>query len=333
MNLETTYLGMQLAHPFMPGASPLADDLDHARQLEDAGAPAIVMRSLFEEQIEREVAAVDAHVYRHAEGYAEAQTFFPDPTVFMMGPDRYLEQLRKLRAALAIPVIASLNGTSPGGWLSFAKNIEQAGAHALELNLYAVPTNPDEDAMAVEARAIEVVSAVRAAIRIPLAVKLSPFYSSLPNFARKLENAGANGLVLFNRFYQPDIDPEALDVKRSLHLSDSSELLLRLRWLAVLSGQRNLSLAASGGVHGPLDAIKAVMAGAHAVQMVSALLLHGPERLREIMTGVKAFLEEHEYESLDQMRGNMNLSRCPDPSGYERANYAEILQSWHGRGG
>ncbi|MBK9260762.1 MAG: dihydroorotate dehydrogenase-like protein [Polyangiaceae bacterium] len=333
MNLETTYLGLKLAHPFMPGASPLADDLDHARQLEDAGAPAIVMRSLFEEQIEREVAAVDAHVYRHAEGYAEARTFFPDPTVFMMGPDRYLEQLRKLRASLAIPVIASLNGTSPGGWLSFAKNIEQAGANALELNLYAVPTYPDEDAMSVEARAIEVVSAVRAAIRIPLAVKLSPFYSSLPNFARKLESAGANGLVLFNRFYQPDIDPEALDVKRSLHLSDSSELLLRLRWLAVLSGQRNLSLAASGGVHTPLDAIKAVMAGAHAVQMVSALLLHGPERLREIMTGVKAFLEEHEYESLDQMRGNMNLSRCPDPSGYERANYAEILQSWHGRGG
>ncbi len=331
MNLATTYLGLPLAHPFVPGASPLVDDLDHARRLEDAGAPAVVMRSLFEEQIERDAAAVDAHVERYADGYAEAQTFFPDPTIFVMGPSRYLEHVRKLRAALSIPVIASLNGTSPGGWLSFAKEIEQAGAHALEMNLYVVPTNPDEDSSAVEARAIEVVKEVRAAIRIPLAVKLSPFYSSLPSFARKLEDAGADGLVLFNRFYQPDIDPVALDVKRNLHLSDSSELLLRLRWLAVLSGQRKLSLAASGGVHTPLDAVKAIMAGAHAVQMVSALLKHGPSRLRETVAGVKAFLEEHEYESLEQMRGNMNLSRCPDPSGYERANYAEILQSWHGR--
>lgn len=331
MNLATTYLGLPLAHPFIPGASPLADDLDNARRLEDAGAPAIVMRSLFEEQIERESAAVEAHVERYSEGYAEAQTFFPDPTVFVMGPDRYLTHLRRLRSALSIPVIASLNGTSPGGWLSFAKEIEQAGAHALELNLYVVPTNPDEDAIVVENRALDIVKDVRAAIRIPLAVKLSPFYSSLPSFARKLEEAGADGLVLFNRFYQPDIDPIALDVKRDLHLSDSSELLLRLRWLAVLSGQRNLSLAASGGVHTHMDAIKAIMAGAHGVQMVSALLKHGPARLREIIAGVKAFLEEHEYESLEQMRGNMNLSRCPDPSSYERANYAEILQSWHGR--
>ena len=331
MNLETTYLGMKLAHPFIPGASPVADDLDRARRFEDAGASAIVMRSLFEEQIEREAAAVDAHVVRHADGHAEAQTFFPDPTIFIMGPDRYLGHLRKLRTSLSIPIIASLNGTSTGGWLSFAKHIEQAGAHALELNLYAVATNPEEDAATVEARAIEVVSTIRAAVRIPLAVKLSPFYSSLPNFARKLENAGANGIVLFNRFYQPDIDPEGLDLTRCLRLSDSSELLLRLRWIAVLSGQRNLSLAASGGVHSATDAVKAIMAGAHAVQIVSALLMHGPSRMRDIIAGVKAFLEENEYESLDQMRGNMNLSRCPDPSSYERANYAEILQSWHGK--
>lgn len=332
MNLETTYLGMKLAHPIMAGASPLADDLDQARRLEDCGAAAIVMRSLFEEQIEREIAAVDAHVYRHADGYAEANTFFPDPTVFVLGPERYLKHVHKLRSSLSIPVIASLNGTSPGGWLHFAKDIEQAGAHALELNLYAVPTNPDEDALAVENRSLEVVKEIRAAIRIPLAVKLSPFYSSLPNFARRLEDAGVDGLVLFNRFYQPDIDPIALDVRRSLRLSDVSELLLRLRWLAVLSAQRKLFLAASGGVHVAFDAIKAIMTGAHVVQMVSALLVHGPSRLREVVTDVRAFLEEHEYVSLDQMRGNMNLSRCPDPSGYERANYAEILQSWHGRG-
>ncbi len=333
MDLGTTYLGIPLAHPFIPGASPLADDIDAARMLEDAGAPALVMRSLFEEQIERESAAVDAHVGRYNDGYAEAQSFFPDPSIFVMGPDRYLEHIRKLRAALSIPVIASLNGFSPGGWLSFAKLMEQAGASALEMNLYVVPTNPEEEGASVEARAIAMVKEVRAAIRIPLAVKLSPFYSSLPNFAAKLEQAGADGLVLFNRFYQPDIDPLALDVKRSLHLSDSSELLLRLRWLAVLSGQRSLSLAASGGVHTTMDAVKAVMAGAHAVQMVSALLKHGPGRLREVIAGVKAFLEEHEYESLGQMRGNMNLSRCPDPGAYERANYAEILQGWHGTAG
>lgn len=333
MNLETTYLGLKLAHPIIAGASPLADDLDHARRLEDAGAAAIVMRSLFEEQIALDAAGVDTHILRHADGYAEAHTFFPDPTVFVLGPERYLNHVRKLRSSLSIPVIASLNGTSPGGWLNFAKDIEQAGAQALELNLYVVPSNPDEDALTVENRSLDVVKVVRAAIRIPLAVKLSPFYSSLPNFARKLEEAGVDGLVLFNRFYQPDIDPVALDLRRSLRLSDFSELLLRLRWLAILSAQRNLFLAASGGVHTAIDAIKAVMSGAHGVQMVSALLMHGPSRLREVVEGIRAFLEEHEYVSLEQMRGNMNLARCPDPGGYERANYAEILQSWHGRGG
>lgn len=332
MNLETTYLGLKLAHPLVVGASPLADDLDQARRYEDAGAAAIVMRSLFEEQIEREMAAMDTHMGRHAHGHAEANSFFPDTSVFVLGPERYLNHLRNLRNSLAIPVIASLNGTSPGGWLRFAKDIEQAGAHALELNLYTVPTNPDDDALELENRALVMVKEVRASIRIPFAVKLSPFYSSLPNFAKKLEAAGADGLVLFNRFYQPDIDPVALDVRRNLRLSDFSELLLRLRWLAVLSGQRKLYLAASGGVHVAVDAIKAIMAGAHAVQMVSALIINGPTRLREVLGGLHAFLEEHEYASLDQMRGNMNLARCPDPSGYERANYAEILQSWHGRG-
>jgi dihydroorotate dehydrogenase (fumarate) len=331
MNLETTYLGIKLAHPIIVGASPIADDIDQARRFEDAGAAAIVMRSLFEEQIEREASAVDAHIVRHSDGYAEANTFFPDPKTFFLGPDRYLAHLNKLRTSLSIPVIASLNGTSLGGWLRFAKEIEQAGAHALELNLYTVPTNPDDDAITVEARAIDIVKEIRASIHIPFAVKLSPFYSSLPNFARKLEQLGVNGLVLFNRFYQADIDPVMLDVKRSLHLSDSSELLLRLRWLAVLSGQRKMFLAASGGVHVAMDAVKAIMAGAHVVQMVSALLAHGPSRLREVIDGVRGFLEEQDYDSLDQMRGNMNLSRCPDPSGYERANYAEILQSWHGR--
>lgn len=330
MKLETKYLGLTLQHPIMVGASPIADDIDQAKRFEDAGAAAIVMRSLFEEQIEGEISAVDAHIHRHSDGYAEANTFFPDPTAFVLGPDRYLKHIQKLRAALGIPVIASLNGTSPGGWLRFAKEIEDAGAQALELNLYVVPTNPDEDALTVENRALEVVRELRAEVRLPLAVKLSPFYSSLPNFARKMEATGADGLVLFNRFYQPDIDPTALEVRRTLRLSDFSELLLRLRWLAILSGQTNLYLAASGGVHVAIDAVKALMTGAHAVQMVSGLLVNGPMRMTEVINGLRAFLEEHEYSSLDQLRGNMNLSRCPDPSGYERANYAEILQSWHG---
>ncbi len=332
MNLETKYLGLNLQHPIVVGASPLADDIDQAKRFEDAGAAAIVMRSLFEEQIEGEISAVDAHIHRHADGYAEANTFFPDASVFVLGPDRYLKHVHKLRSSLGIPVIASLNGTSPGGWLRFAKEIEEAGAHALELNLYVVPTNPDDDAATLEHRAVEVVRQVRATIRIPFAVKLSPFYSSLPNFVRKLEAAGANGLVLFNRFYQPDIDPTMLEVRRSLRLSDFSELLLRLRWLAILSGQTNLYLAASGGVHVAIDAVKAIMTGAHTVQMVSSLLVNGPTRLTEVVNGIRSFLEENEYASIEQMRGNMNLSRCPDPSGYERANYAEILQSWHGWG-
>jgi dihydroorotate dehydrogenase (fumarate) len=330
MDLSTTYLGLQLAHPIMPGASPLGDDLGSVRKLEDAGASAIVLRSLFEEQLSREARAVDAHVGRYAEGYAEARTFFPDPSVFVMGPERYLEHLRRVREAVGIPVIASLNGVSPGGWLEYARLMEQAGAHALELNLYAVPTSPDEDAATVEARALSVVRIVKDVVTIPVAVKLSPFYSSLSHFAKRLVEAGADGVVLFNRFYQPDIDPEGLDVRRELHLSDPSELLLRLRWLAVLSGQTKLSFAASGGVHEARDAVKAIMAGAHAVQMVSALLRHGPGRLRAVIEGVRAFLLENEYESLGQMRGNMNLARCPDPAAYERANYMEILQSWHG---
>jgi len=330
MDLTTTYLGLRLAHPIMPGASPMADDLDHVKKLEDAGASAIVMRSLFEEQIVREQIGAAAHIYDLEGAHVEALSYLPPTSVFAMGPERYLEQLRRIRAAVAVPVIASLNGTTPGGWVEYARLMEQAGAHALELNLYTIPTDVDETAQAIEERGLAVVTAVAAEVKIPFAVKLSPFYSSLPNFTKRLTLAGARGVVLFNRFYQPDIDIDELDVTHALHLSDSSELNLRLRWLAILSGRTPLSLAVSGGVHTGVDAVKAMMTGAHAVQVVSALLKRGPGYLRTLIDEVSAWLEEHEYESVAQLTGSMNLERSPNPAAYERANYMTLLQSFHG---
>jgi dihydroorotate dehydrogenase (fumarate) len=304
------------------------DDLDMVRRLADAGAAAIVMHSLFEEQIAQGQLASHAVLEETSDVSAEASSYFPQASAFTLGPDAYLEQIRRIRAAVDVPVIASLNGTTPGGWLAYARLMEEAGAHALELNIYAIPTDPDEDAAAVEARVIDVVRAVRAEVRIPLAVKLSPYYSSLPHLVRRIEAAGADGIVLFNRFYQPDIDPERLEVTRALHLSDPSELLLRLRWLAILSWQSRLSFTATGGVHGVTDVVKALMAGADAVQVTAALLREGPEHLRTLTDGLRAWLAEHEYGSVRELRGNMNHARCPDPAAYERGNYVRILQSW-----
>lgn len=328
MDLRTRYLGLDLAHPFMPGASPFADTLDSVRRVEDAGAPAIVMRSLFEEQIVRERARTLHDLEAHTDSFAEAASFLPRPEEFHLGPHEYVEQVRRIKEAVRIPVIASLNGVTAAGWLEYARLIEQAGADALELNVYHVATDPDETSEHVDRRAIEIVAAVKETVRVPLAVKLSPFCSATAHHARELAAAGARGLVLFNRFYQPDIDPEALEAVPRLALSDSGELLLRLRWLAVLSGRIRADLACSGGVHTPVDAIKALMAGATAVQLVSALLHHGPAHLAVVRDAAERWLEEHEYESLDQLRGSMNLARCPDPSAFERANYMRILQSW-----
>jgi dihydroorotate dehydrogenase (fumarate) len=328
VDLSTQYLGFDLPHPFMPGASPLVDDMGLVRGLEDAGAAAIVMHSLFEEQIVSEELAQHLHTEAHAESYAEATSFFPSPSAFSLRSDEYLEQIRRIKAAVSVPVIASLNGTTPFGWIDHARLIEQAGADALEINTYYLATDHLESSENVEQRTMDVLEAVRENVDIPVAVKLSPFFSALAHFARRLEDAGAAGLVLFNRFYQPDIDIETLDVVPSLRLSDSSELLLRLRWLAVLSGRMRGSLAVSGGVHTPADAIKAIMAGADAVQMVSALLHHGPHRLAVVREGVVRWMEEHGYESLHQMRGSMNLTRCPDPAALERSNYMRVLQSW-----
>jgi dihydroorotate dehydrogenase (fumarate) len=331
LDLSTRYLGFELAHPLIAGAGPLSSALGSVRALEDAGAAAIVLRSLFEEQITGQQLGAARHLYGQAE-HAEAQSWFPETEVFALGPDEYLELVRGARAAVKVPVIASLNGTTPGGWVRYARLMQEAGASALELNLYDVPTDPAADAAAVEGRLLELVRQVSAGTSLPLAVKLSPFFSSLPAFVRALEGAGADGVVLFNRFYQPDIDLEALDLQRSLRLSDPSELPLRLRWLAVLSPQTKLSLAASGGVHGGRDALKALMAGAHGVQLVSALLQHGPKRLRLVLAELRAWLEEHEYDSLATARGSMNLARCPDPAHYERGNYMALLGSWQSHG-
>lgn len=328
MDLTTRYLGFELPHPFMPGASPLADDLDTVRRLEDVGAAAIVMRSLFEEQLVGEQLATFHSMEEPANSFGEAMTYMPSPPDFVLGPDEYLEQLSRIKSAVSIPVIASLNGNSPGGWLEYSQLMAQAGADALELNVYEVATNPDEKGETIEQRTLEMVRSVVAKVDIPVAIKLSPYYTSMASFARALEQAGVHGMVLFNRLYQPDFDIEELEIERSLHLSDSSELLLRLTWLAVLSGHTSASLAASGGVHTAVDAIKAVMAGAHAVQMVSALLRQGPEHLGRIRQGVSDWMEEHEYDSLAQMQGNMNLKHCPDAKAFERTNYMHLLQSW-----
>lgn len=329
MNLETTYLGLELPHPFIAGASPLSDDLDNVRRLEDAGAAAIVMSSLFEEQIVHEQMSAYLADELASAGSAELLAQVSDPVPFGGRPQEYLEHLRQVRHAVSLPIIGSLNGSTPGGWLEYARLIEEAGADALELNVYALATDPWRGAAEIEEETVELLRAVRSAVQIPLAVKLSPFYTALAQFAERLVDAGADGLVLFNPFYQPDIDIENQSIDRSLHLSVASDLALRLRWLAILSGQIRTSFAVSGGVHSASDAVKAVMTGADAVQLVSELLAHGPERLRTMREEVAFWLADHQYESIAQLRGSMNLRTCPDPAGYERANYMLILRGWH----
>jgi dihydroorotate dehydrogenase (fumarate) len=327
MDLSTKYLGIDLPHPLMPGASPLAYDLGSVKRLEDAGAAAIVMPSLFEEQLLREQLATDASMTSHNESFAEALSYFPDNEDFKLGPDEYLDKVRAIKSQTDLPVIASLNGMNEGKWLDHAKQIEQAGADALELNVYYVAMDPAETCDILETRTVEMVKHVKATTKLPLAVKLSPFYTSMVNMADRLVGAGADALVIFNRFYQPDINVEELDVTR-VNLSSTSELLLRLRWLAILSCKVKTSLAVTGGVHTEIDVVKSVMAGADAVQMVSALLENGPEHLTKVRTDLERWLVEHEYESLNQARGSMNLENCPNPTAYERANYIQVLQSW-----
>lgn len=328
MNLKTTYMGFELPHPLIPGASPLSDSLDSVRRLEDAGAPMIIMHSLFEEQISREDIALVRALDQPSYSYAEALTYFPDPDEFELGPHEYLEKLQKMRRAVAVPVIASLNGVTPGGWVEHARLIEEAGASGLEINLYEVAANIQETGEQVEQRLLDVVRSIRRTVSIPLAVKLSPFFSSPANFIQQLDGEGIQSLVLFNRFYQPDFDLENLEVARVVSLSSPAELLLRLRWLALLFGRVTSSMAVTGGVHSAIDAVKAIAAGAHACQMVSALLRKGPTYLQTMRSDLAQWLEEHEYDSLSQLLGSLSLQRVPNPSALERANYAKILQTW-----
>jgi len=328
MDMSTKYLGLELPHPLVSGASPLVDDLDTVRRLEDSGAAAITMHSLFEEQITREQVATFHNTESHGDSSAEASTYFASPEAFRLGPEEYLEKLRKVKEAVSVPVIGSLNGYTVGGWLECAKLIEEAGADALELNVFALGSNPEESAEQIELRTVQMVEQVRKTVRIPLAVKLAPYYTSLAHFATRLVGAGADGLVLFNRFYQPEIDIEELQVRRQIHLSTSAELPLRIIWLAILSPRLKASLAITGGVHTVTDAVQSMMAGAHAIQLVSALLQRGPEHIARLRSELSLWLEEHEYHSLRQAQGSMNLAKSPDPQAFSRANYMMLLQSW-----
>jgi dihydroorotate dehydrogenase (fumarate) len=328
IGLSTDYLGMHLKNPLVCSASPLCQDLDNLRRMEDAGAAAVVLQSLFEEQIDVESQDLDRFLEYGAESYAESLSFFPDMRGYNTGPDGYLEHVRKAKAALSIPVIASLNGTTPGGWVRYANMIEQAGADALELNIYYISTDPKMTGGDVEQRYLDVVRAVRSNLSIPIAVKLGQFFSSLAEFARELEAAGAAGLVLFNRFYQPDFNLETLEVEPRLHLSTPDELLLRLHWVAILFDNLKADLAVTGGVHGACDVLKAMMAGARVAMMTSALLQHGIGHLEKVLSNLTAWMREHEYQSVRQMQGSMSLWATTDPAAFQRANYMKVLRSY-----
>ena len=332
MDLSTSYLGFTLPHPLIVGASPMAADLDTVRRLEDAGAAAIVMPSLFEEQITREDLGVVHGLLVEDAASAEALSQFPGRDDFAFTVDGYLEHVRRLKATVGIPIIGSLNGTTSEGWVSYATQIESAGADALELNFYAVASDFRQTGSDVERTLLDLLLRVKRAVNIPVAVKLSPFFSSLPHMAQELDAARADGLVLFNRFYQPDIDPEMVLAVPRLRLSTPDELLLRVRWLAILYGAVEASLAATGGIHSAADVLKAVMAGAHAVQVVSALLIRGPEHLAHMRRDLARWLEQNDYDSLRQAQGSVSLLRSADPSSFERGNYLRILQTWRGIG-
>jgi dihydroorotate dehydrogenase (fumarate) len=328
MDLSTTYLGLKLKNPIIPSASPLSHTIDSMKRLEDAGAAAVVMYSLFEEQIAHEAAELDHYLNYGKESFAEALTYFPEAQEYNIGPDEYVELVRKAKQALGIPVIGSLNGISTGGWISYAKKIADAGADALELNVYYIPTDPDVTSSDVEDRYLEVLHAIKHTVDIPVAVKLSPFFSSMAHMAKRLENSGANGLVLFNRFYQPDIDLETLEVKPNVVLSSSNSMRVPLRWIAILHGQVKMSLAATSGIHTAQDVIKMVMAGADVTMMCSALLKNGPNHIAQVLLDLNQWMLQHEYISVQQMKGSMSQKSVADPAAFERANYVKALQSY-----
>ncbi len=327
-NLSTKYLGLNLKNPVVASASPLTQEFENFRRLEDAGAGAIVMHSLFEEQINIESAELDRYLSTSEHVSAEAMDMFPEAHDYRLGPDEYLEQIVKAKAAVNVPIIGSLNGISPGGWTRYAKLIQDAGADALELNIYFIPTNPNIDAEQIENEYSYLVKEIKRGLSIPVAVKLSPYFTSLPSFANRLDKSGADALVLFNRFYQPDYDLDELEVVPSLQLSRSNELRLRLHWTAILFDKIKADIAVTGGVHTAEDVIKSMMAGARVAMTTSALLQNGIDYLRFLLSEVREWLEKHEYESITQMQGSMSHKSVRHPSAFERANYVKVLSSY-----
>lgn len=328
IDLGTNYLGLRLKNPLVPSASPLSKSVDDARRLEDAGAAALVMYSLFEEELHSEDAMLDRFLLEQSIGHAEAMDFMPLPASYRSSLDQYLEQILALKDALDIPVIASLNGVSLSGWVDLGAELQQAGADALELNVYYVAGNIEQSGLEVEERYLELLKALRARVSLPITMKLAPQFSSLPHFVRKLEDAGAEGVALFNRFYQPDIDLETLAVVDRLKLSTSADSLLAMRWLAILFGRTKLSLAATGGVHTAEDALKMLLAGADVVHLASALLQHGPNRLAEVLQGLRDWMEAREYASVRQLKGSLSQKHQPDPSVFARESYIRVLDSF-----
>lgn len=326
IDLSTQYLGMKLRTPLVPSASPLSQEVSSIRRLEDSGAAAVVLYSLFEEQLRQESLELDYHLNEGTESFAESLTFFPQPSEFRLGPDGYLELIRKAKEAVKIPVIGSLNGTTVGGWTRYARDIQQAGADALECNIYYIPTDPNLSSAQVEQTYVEIVHSVKSAVTIPVAVKISPFFSNLAYMAQRLDAAGADGLVLFNRFYQPDVDLEELEIRPNVLLSTPQALRLPLTWVGILHGRVKASLAATSGIHDAQDAIKLIMVGASVTMLCSSLLRNGINHIRTLENGMRDWMEKHEYESVSQMQGSMSQQHSPDPGAFERAQYMRAIK-------
>jgi len=326
IDISTTYLGLKLRTPLVASASPLSQDIYNIRRLEDLGASAVVLYSLFEEQLQQEEAELEHRLSAGTDSFAEATSFFPQPEEFRLGPEGYLKHIDRAKKAVSIPIIASLNGSSVGGWTNYAKQIEQAGADALECNIYFVAADPEISSAEVEQRYLDIVAAVKSAVSIPVAVKISPFFSNMANMAKRFDEAGANALVLFNRFYQPDINIEELEIEPNVLLSTPQALRLPLTWIGILYGRVRANLAATSGVHGHEDVIKLLMVGADVTMLCSTLLRNGISHIRRIERGLVEWMEKHEYESVQQMKGSMSQNRCPDPSAFERAQYMKAVK-------
>jgi len=328
MDLTTTYLGLKLRTPLVAAASPLSEEIDNLKRMEDAGAAAVVLYSLFEEQLRQDRAELVRHLEQGTESFAESLTYFPEPQEFHLGPEEYLKHIAKAKKATRLPIIASLNGSSTGGWTQYAKLIQEAGADALELNIYHIPTDADLSGAAVEQTYLDILQAAKSEVAIPVAVKLSPFFSNFANMAKRLDDAGANGLVLFNRFYQPDIDLETLEVKPNILLSTPMAMRVPLRWIAILYGHVRANLAATSGIHRATDVLKMLMAGADVTMLCSVLIRHGVRQIGTIERDLVAWMEEHEYESVSQLKGSLSQKNCPAPGEFERAQYMRAISSY-----